>query len=204
VRTWRENPQQFATLIDTSYTEVGTFSEQITYEGEKVWLTILVLAQPETTKVVPTQKKVQQYTPAPEISDSDIVQALNLYRSDHQVHQLVVDNNLCTYAEKRVQDLIAFGGLDNHQGFKADFANNEQIPESIKAYSGGAIGENLASQYCINGTTNQKFTATTATALIEWCFDSSVKGHREAQLNTRYNAVCSRHGQNMYVIIFGE
>jgi len=140
----------------------------------------------------------------PEISDSSIIQALNQYRADHQVHQLVEDQHLCQYAQKRVNELVELGKLDNHEGFKRDFASFESLPEEIKNYSGGKIAENLAYQHCRNMTTGESFIAQTAVALIEWCFDSSTAGHREAQLNSSFNAVCARHNQGFFVVIFGE
>ncbi|MBP9820298.1 hypothetical protein KBC79_06225, partial [Candidatus Woesebacteria bacterium] len=69
---------------------------------------------------------------------------------------------------------------------------------------GGGIGENLAHQYCKNMTTGDSLIAQTGTAIIEWCFDSSTKGRREAQLSTTFHNVCVRHGDHMYVVIFGE
>jgi hypothetical protein len=53
-------------------------------------------------------------------------------------------------------------------------------------------------------TTGQSFIAETGTALIEWCFDSSTKGHREAQLSATYKNVCVRHADGMYVVTFGD
>lgn len=206
---WMANPDQAKTFLNDFFTHTGIASKIIKIDDQDTTITVQVFATPKA-KIVPTKavdipkSPAATFTPARDIPDNEVVEAINQYRSDHQVHQLIVDQNLCKYAEKRVQDLIAFGGLDNHEGFKKDFEDLSNLPEPIKAYSGGTIGENLASQYCINGTTGANFVATTGTALIEWCFDSSVKGHREAQLNPRYNAVCVRHGKNMYVVIFGE
>lgn len=214
---WTSSPEQKTALINQDYQETGAASKIIDLEGQKSVITVQVFAQKKekqeavisvstTPSPVPTpiSQSISSLPQAQDIPDWEVVNAINQYRADHQVHQLIVDNNLCKYAEKRVQDLIDYGGLDGHEGFKKDFEDYENMPESIKAYSGGTIGENLASQYCINGTTEETFVANTGTALIEWCFDSSVKGHREAQLNPRYNAVCVRHGKNMYVVIFGE
>lgn len=166
-----------------------------------------------TPTLAPTTIPVRQLTPAqpqsktivfPEIADSDVLEVLNQYRSDHQVHQLIEDQRLCQYAQKRVGDLVSLGKLDGHEGFKQDFASLESLPESIKNYSGGKIGENLAYQYCRNMTTGESFIAQSGAALIEWCFDSSTAGHREAQLNPNFNAVCVRHAQGFFVVIFGE
>jgi uncharacterized protein YkwD len=206
---WLGQETQRKHLLGKDFTETGIASQEITLDGQKNGITVQILAKPCEASPIPVVLKssprpIPKASPVPVISDDDVVRALNEYRSDHKVHQLIVDQNLCNYAAKRVLDLQKKGTLDGHEGFKQDFANPDNLPESIKAYTGGVIGENLASQFCINGTTGQTFTATSATALIEWCFDSSTKGHREAQLNERYNAVCSRHGSNMYVVIFGE
>jgi hypothetical protein len=53
-------------------------------------------------------------------------------------------------------------------------------------------------------TTGESFIAETGTALIEWCFDSSTKGHREAQLSSVYKNVCVRHADGMFVVTFGD
>lgn len=140
----------------------------------------------------------------PFLSNSDILVELNAYRAAHKIPALVENQLLCQYAEKRVEDLIAYGGLDNHAGFTKDTENYETLPESLKQYPGGAIGENLAYQYCKNMTTGDSFIASTPQQLIEWCFDSSIRGHREAQLNPKYTAACVRNQQGYVVVIFGE
>lgn len=206
---WLSQETQRNHLLGKDFAETGVATQEMSLNNQRNGITIQILAKPYLASplpavVKPTVQPKPKASPIPNISDDDVVRALNEYRADHKVHQLIVDQNLCKYAEKRVLDLQKKGTLDNHEGFKQDFANTDNLPDSIKAYSGGTIGENLASQFCINGTTGQSFTATAAPALIEWCFDSSTKGHREAQLNERYNAVCSRHGSNMYVVIFGE
>lgn len=210
---WQANENQIKNLLEEKFIHTGASSQVVLINDMESIVTVQIFAKPKEKQIetkeisyspAPANNPVATFSPARDVPDWEVVEAINQYRADHQVHQLIVDNNLCKYAEKRVEDLIKYGGLDNHQGFKADFEDTNNLPVGIKDYSGGAIGENLASQYCINGTTGDSFVASTGTSLIEWCFDSSVKGHREAQLNNRYNAVCVRHGQNMYVVIFGE
>lgn len=157
---------------------------------------------PKPTRVI--TPKVITPTRVPEFSDTDVLLAINSYRTTHQIHQLVEESHLCQYAAKRAQDLRELGTLDNHAGFNADFANTNSLPEILKGYPGNNLGEDLASQYCINMKTKESFVATTPTALIEWCFDSSTKGHRESLLNDKYNNACIRHANNMYVVILGD
>lgn len=136
-------------------------------------------------------------------TDDEVMVDLNKYRAAHRVPNLLIDQHLCQYAEKRASDLKSFGGLDGHQGFHDDFSSGEP-PLGIRDYPGGAVAENLASQYCLNTQTNQSFVAESGAALVEWCFDSSTSGHREAQLNPSYTSACVRHSDHLYVIIFGE
>ncbi len=231
-QTWFNSQQEKGLLMDADFSQIGIDHQTIELQGQLLGMTVLVMTDSlneqeketvthshnntvssEGRNDVSPKKPLPTATPitiiatpphAPNIPDQEVVDALNQYRATHGVHQLIIDQNLCHYAEKRVQDLIEYGGLDNHQGFTNDFKDIESLPESIKNYSGGTIGENLASQNCINSKTGESFVAETGTALIEWCFDSSTAGHREAQLNHKYNSVCVRHGNNMYVVIFGE
>lgn len=204
-QTWRKYPQQLATVTNPEFTQVGFASTVI--ENGRTGVVVQLMAQPRQTGKTtgPTSSSnPRQPRSWPEVSDAEVIAALNAYRETHRVHPLNVHPSLCQYAEKRVQDLIAYGGLDNHDGFRKDFADQSNLPVGIREYPGGAIGENLAHQYCKNMTTGESFVAESGTALIEWCFDSSTKGHREAQLNAKFNNVCVRHGQGMYVVIFGE
>lgn len=205
VSYWNEDPQHLETVASPDVTMVGIATGSAEINGTLQGLVITIYGKEQAApQKSNTPVVTQQEITFPAISDSSVLEALNVYRATHKVHQLVEHQKLCEYAEKRVGDLIAFGGLDGHEGFRKDFADSKNLPAAIKDYPGGAIGENLAYQYCKNMTTGDSFIAQNATALIEWCFDSSTKGHREAQLNTRFNNVCSRHRDGYFVIIFGE
>jgi uncharacterized protein YkwD len=202
---WKSNPQQAQAISNPLFSQVGYATALTDDRVGKAGVVVQLLAQPQKPKPsTATQPKKSAGLTFPTITDTEVITALNNYREIHGLHKLAVNEQLCQYAEKRVQDLIAFGGLDNHAGFRADFADQNNLPVGIKEYPGGAIGENLAHQYCKNMTTNESFVAQTGTALIEWCFDSSTKGHREAQLSKNFSNVCVRHGEGMYVVIFGE
>lgn len=187
-------------------TEVGVATTVETVDGQFTGITAVLLAKPlVSTTNSSTPKSIPAIKPTlPLVSDDQVITALNEYRKVHNVAPLQVNDQLCSYAQKRVADLVAFGGLDNHKGFQADFADSQQRPVQLKEYPGGTIGENLAHQFCKNMTTGQSFIAETGTALIEWCFDSSTKGHREAQLSATYKNVCIRHADGMYVVTFGD
>ncbi len=204
VDAWFSDEKQIEAMKDDDFTEVGFATKVVEIKGiGTVGAIVQVLGRP--MMVTPTKpQKTQSPIVFPEISDDQVVEALNRYRLDHTIRTLNIDQNLCQYASKRVQDLIAFGSLDEHAGFKKDFEDKENLPEPIRNYSGTEIAENLAHQYCKNMTTGDSFIAQTGTAIIEWCFDSSTKGHKEAQLNNDFENVCVRHGDHMYVVIFGN
>lgn len=204
VEYWFNNNQQQTVLAnDVSHIGVATSVEIL--DGEFTGITVVVVAEPRgVTAVLPSATSQTKRPALPPVSDQEVVDALNNYRKVHGTHELKVNDALCSYAEKRVSDLVAFGGLDNHQGFREDFADPEKVPESLKGYTGSKIGENLAHQFCRNMTTGESFVAETGTAIIEWCFDSSTKGHKEAQRSSEFHNVCIRHADGMYVVIFGE
>lgn len=208
VTGWMSDDTQAKAILTEEFTEIGLAVEIVeTKFMGKAGAIVQLLAQPQTpvsvTISAPSEVRREQPKRLEEFTDQEVLDALNQYRSTHKLHALQLNNNLCTYAEKRVQDLVAFGSLDGHAGFQADFEADDP-PVGIRDYNGSTIGENLASQYCINGTTGETIFAEHPTQLIEWCFDSSQKGHREAQLSQEYRDVCVRHGDNMYVVIFGD
>lgn len=210
IDAWFSNEGQVAALFEDDFKEVGFATKIIkTKYNETLGVTIqisgLEFAKKPAAAVQVSQPK-QQTAPKtvfPPISNEEVVAALNSYRAVHGAQSLNINDNLCTYAEKRVGDLVAFGTLDNHDGFKNDFADPNNLPEAIRNYSGSKIAENLAFQHCKNMTTGENFIAQTGTAIIEWCFDSSTMGHKEAQQNKEFSDVCVRNAQGMFVVIFG-
>ncbi len=203
-----DSDEQRQAALEGEFSEVGIAALVVDDPNlGQVGVVVLLLAKPAPIRSVPAETiSISSPKPPtfPPISDYEVFSALNSYRQSHGIHQLVQHEALCNYAQKRVGDLLANGGLDGHAGFKKDFEDPANPPEALKSYSGHRIGENLAYQYCRNMQTSDSFIAQTGVALIEWCFDSSTKGHREAQLDARYNNVCVRHDKGYYVVIFGE
>lgn len=208
VDAWLSNKQQVKALFEDDFKEVGIATKIIkTKYNETLGVTVQVLGtelikQPTNTISQPQIQVSQKYN-FPPISNEEVFTALNSYRQSHGAGTLQVDENLCTYAQKRVQDLLAFGTLDGHEGFKKDFEDQKNLPGPIQAYQGTRIAENLAFQSCKNMTSGESFVAQTGTAIIEWCFDSSTMGHRDAQLSRDFEHACIRSAEGMFVVIFG-
>lgn len=211
IDAWFSSEEQLVALFDDDFEEVGFATKIVTTKhNETLGVTVQVLGKEFVEKpaaniqlTIPQNQEKQKFD-FPPISNEQVFEALNNYRQAHTVHKLSEDENLCKYAEKRVQDLIAFGGLDNHEGFKKDFEDQSNLPQSIQDYNGKNIAENLAFQHCKNMTTGEGFIAESGAAIIEWCFDSSTLGHREAQLSRDFGQACVRSGEGMFVVIFGE
>lgn len=214
IDAWFSNEAQVSALFDSDFKEVGFATKIIkTKYNETLGVTMQVLGTElpkrlvsQTQNTQPTQSTVMVKTnaPFPPIANESVFDALNNYRQSHNIYKLNLDENLCKYAEKRVQDLVALGALDNHEGFRKDWEDPNNLPQPIKDFNGEKIGENLAYQSCRNMTTGDGFIAQTGAAIIEWCFDSSTAGHREAQLSTEFTHACVRNQNGFFVIIFGR
>jgi uncharacterized protein YkwD len=154
-------------------------------------------------------EKIITTTPAPvptakNFSESEIWSALGEYRRAHQRTTLELDDNLCIYARKRVDEHISMMSskqevdypnpdkypLDAHEGFKRD-GDSGILFEITKR---NLIAENLAywpsAQYPHH--------------VIEWGWDTSTEGHREAQLSNDFSHGCISGRDGFYVAIFGK
>lgn len=206
VSSWFSSDQQVTALFDDDFEDVGFATKVVkTKYNETLGVTVQVLGIEQKTSGLQTQpqtSKTSVFT-FPVISNEEVFEALNNYRESHNVFRLSENEHLCKYAEKRLQDLVALGTLDGHEGFKKDFADPNNLPQPIQDFNGARVAENLAYQHCKNMTTGENFIAESGAAIIEWCFDSSTSGHREAQLSRDYGQACVRNGNGFFVIIFG-
>ncbi|MBI5222580.1 MAG: hypothetical protein HY980_03745 [Candidatus Magasanikbacteria bacterium] len=136
-------------------------------------------------------------TPPPTISEANLYNALQDYRTANGRTHLVFEENLCVYARKRVDEhlrrLETLGPddkpLDAHAGFQRDADSGELF----KITDMKAVAENLAYLPAY----------TTATQIIEWGWDSST-AHRDAQLSNDWTHVCLSGKYPFYVGIFGK
>lgn len=136
-------------------------------------------------------------------SETELWQALVDYRHAHERSDLILDESICRYARKRVQDHLSLiedkkpseypnpdkYPLDAHQGFSSDASTGSAFEITGKNH----LAENLAywpdAQY--------------ANQIIEWGWDTSTEGHRETQLSNDWTHGCIAGGNGFYVAIFG-
>lgn len=142
--------------------------------------------------------------PPKNFTESQLWQALVDYRHTHQKPDLLPDERLCVYARGRIAEhLQLFAStdkenypkpdkypLDAHAGFVRD-GDSGYLFESTGFQ---AIAENLAywpsAQY--------------ANQVIEWGWDTSTEGHREAQLTTDYTHACLTGQDGFFIALFAR
>lgn len=143
--------------------------------------------------------------PVTNFNEDQLWHALLIYRQSQGRSSLQRDENLCRYARKRVQDHLQLFSqhldpsqypipdkypLDAHQGFKHDGDSGLLFEITQKTQ----VAENLA--YWPN--------AQDPIHVIEWGWDTSTEGHREAQLSNDWNSACLSSQDGFYVAIFGR
>lgn len=201
----QSDEQVLAALRSQNYTHACVQSA-----GDEL-VTLLVSYFSEEEMKPKIVERIITATPAPvqiikpkNFSESEIWTALGEYRKAHQRTTLEMDENLCIYARKRVdehitrmatQDKASYPSadkypLDAHEGFKRD-GDSGSLFEITKR---NMIAENLAywpsAQY--------------ANHVIEWGWDTSTEGHREAQLSNDFSHGCISGKDGFYVAIFGK
>lgn len=144
-------------------------------------------------------------TPVPKnFSEAELWSALVDYRHAHQRPDIIKEESLCVYARKRVQDHLTGMAtkspsdypnpdkypLDSHTGFTEDADTGYAFDVTGKSH----LAENLAYMP----------TAQYPHQIIEWGWDTSTEGHREAQLSTEWSHGCISGGGGFYVAIFGR
>jgi hypothetical protein len=137
-------------------------------------------------------------------TETELWLALVNYRHAHERSDLALEESICAYARKRVQDQITLRQntsaenypnpdkypLDAHQGFSADAQSGYAFEVTGMTH----LAENLAYYP----------SATNPTQIIEWGWDTSTEGHREAQLSNDWTKACISGKDGFYVAIFGN
>lgn len=149
------------------------------------------------------QAAMVSVTPA-SITEQQLWDALVDYRHAHTKPDLLKSEQLCSYARERVEEHITLlttktaseysskekYPLDNHAGFARDGESGYLFDKT----GFNVVAENLA--YWPN--------AESAHQVIEWGWDTSTEGHREAQLSTDYSHACLTGREGFFVTIFGR
>jgi hypothetical protein len=147
-----------------------------------------------------------QTSPASAINftEDQLWQALVDYRHAHQKPDLQTVDSLCQYARERVAEHLKLYQeqppseyqnqdkypLDAHAGFMRDGESGYLFEKTGFNF----VAENLAFWP----------DATSANQIIEWGWDTSTEGHREAQLSSEYSHACLSGNQGFYVAIFAR
>lgn len=123
--------------------------------------------------------------PDPRMSTPDeLFEAMNNYRKAHSVQTLTKSDLLCSIAQNRANEQLANGDLDNHAGFDKYAKNQEEFPRMGEVLFGGA-----QPQYGVH--------------IVEYGWDRSLTGHREAIQNPAWNYGCGGIAGYFAVFIFG-
>jgi len=96
-----------------------------------------------TPTKIPTaiKTKTPPQTKLPVLNGGNIFNYLNAYRLANGVPFLSVSNELCSYAEKRADYMMA----NSRANFKSSETNSHTgLSDAVSGYSGNMVGENLA------------------------------------------------------------
>lgn len=118
---------------------------------------------------------------------TEILEALNNYRSLHGSQKLTMDSKLLEYAQSRADFFYQQEKLDSHQGFN-NFLTNENGFDKL-GFSW--LGENASYGYRLNGV-----------HLIEWIYASD-EDHNQNQLNNNWNYIGIGVKDTATCLIFG-
>jgi hypothetical protein len=176
-------------------------------ESNNMITAYFVSLNPQQAAAAPAKPVIYQKpvaaAPPKNFSEAELWQALVNYRKAHQRSDLIFDDNICQYARKRVRDHIdrfnqdkpedypvpSKYPLDAHAGFGADAESGYAFQVAGK----NRLAENLA--YWPSATYPHQ--------VIEWGWDTSTEGHREAQLSNEYSHACISGQDGFFVAIFG-
>jgi len=118
-------------------------------------------------------------------SNSDLLLAVNAFRSSNGVASLNGSDSLCNIAGKRLSELIAVGNLDSHAGFNKYFSGQTEF---------NAMGEVIF----------QSSKPKPADYVVGQGWAKSTAGHRENMLDPKWNYGCGATNGYFSVFNFGK
>ena len=149
------------------------------------------IIQPTKTPFSWTVEKVDEHLtkialpPDPRMSSADeLFEAMNNYRTSHNVQILQKSDLLCSIAEKRANEQKSNGKLDGHAGFEKYAKDQQEFSTMGEVLFGGA-----QPQYGVH--------------IVEYGWDRSLTGHREAIQNPSWQYGCGGIAGYYAVFIFG-
>ena len=198
-------PGQVPWMADDQVTKLisGAFTHLCVYQTESHALLLLGKISTPSTASKADEFKSSSVSPL-NFSESQLWQALVDYRHAHTKPDLQTVDSLCQYARERVAEHIKLFAekpkneyanqdkypLDAHAGFQRDGTSGYLFEKT----GFNVVAENLAYWPA----------ATSPNQVIEWGWDTSTEGHREAQLSDEYSHACLSGGEGFYVAIFAR
>jgi len=144
---------------------------------------ILITKVPITKSIDITPSASKNYRPNVQIFPSknvpitnssnktDLLTAVNSFRNSNGIHSLVLSENLCLIAQKRLGEIIANRGLDGHAGFNKFFSSQTEF---------SAMGEVIF----------QSSSKQPPEYVVDEGWAKSTLGHRENLLDPKWNYGC--------------
>ena len=111
--------------------------------------------------------------------------AMNNYRQIRNLPNITIDQKLCEIAQIRAENQSENGGLDNHAGFDSQFQSQDKFYQMGEVLFGGSQ-------------------PVTATHIVEWGWDQSLTGHKEAISDPSWTDGCGGVSGYFAVFIFGR
>lgn len=192
VSSWQDDEGARNVIFDPKFTQLGLSQNYVTLSSKKVLVVVAIFIEPAGVKQV---QKTQATNNKPNPSQNgnytsdDLWSAIILYRQSHGLPSLSLSSSLCSLADYRLNQLVALGNLDHHQGFKDYMADDARA--SALGYS--EVGENLA--------LTPSFPH--AVAVVEWGWNFS-EPHKELLLDSTMTDGCARTKNAISVFIAGH
>lgn len=121
----------------------------------------------------------------PRMSTSEeLFSEMNNYRQSHSLSTIQKSDKLCEIAQKRADEQVANGGLDNHAGFDKYAKDQQEFSRIGEVLFGGGQPE-----YAVH--------------IVEFGWDRSLTGHREAIQDPNWQYGCGGIAGYYAVFIFG-
>ena len=163
----RTNTATSEAKIETSAVETGSIKNNLQTQNKKLptptpdW-SVRKVDEHLTEFSVPISENMS--------TRDELFAAVNDYRKAHGLNTLTSNSTICDIAQKRAQEQVANGGLDNHAGFnKYGESQNEFIHLGEVLYGGQALS---------------------GVHIVEFGWDRSLTGHREALQNPSWQIGC--------------